>query len=1019
MRARCLLAVAVLAGFLGQASAAEKFDWSKFIWLSAENHDWSEFIWDAGLDTTVSLLKGNAVSQGDEITGRIAGAAEKFGIWTQITEFGLDTTLRKLEYKEPFWQAGLEQTLIDFPSLALSKVLGDGLSACFASGPCAIVDAGAGVTLGTGILAVGIAADAYFVGKAIELQIDLWHEHQEYAAMLQQVKDLQEQLDAQRTPKPRRPQHLDVQFVTPDVPARPPSPLKVPPKPWLYFYQRPRPDPAALPSANSDGPSDEQLEDLKRKAAALKPPPKPDAPARPAYVPPSPVQPAQPGGISLSIAAAMRMRLPATLQGVDYDKGRLVLSGRTEAQSDMDAALLLTGMRAACEPGDPYFSLDPDGGAAWGQQTDQVFHEFWDRIRGGLDIGGRDGWQNRLPLGFHVTTILASRDYAALWRELSVKYPALRSRLVFRPLWLRDTRFGEILYNADVLLKELSTGAPVLGEARAQRVEGYVAADSRRVADILLSRYEHGAPPPASGQQVRLWFDLFPQAGTAAPPRIALRPSSTSNDPAAANLRRILASLGYERAPAQGEPSALAKDGDVIDLSTVYPQMFIRRHDLASGKDLPGNDPDLDQLASDVNGRTAAYVNSYAELSALTNVFRAYLVAVSIVEKDRGTCDRVRAIPLLPAEKVDHPLPPDRPSELTITLATYVYTDGQKISLASANVRAMNGGISLRGKSFFAQRLQSNGATPQTLALRQEIAKGLDRPVRDIGPDQRLVALSVDDGALLRELGNGYGAVPATPEQVLDAQNRLLRARADAAAENAARRDYEQRLHAWEAEQQKYADAQRAWQEADRRWREADELWRRAELKAGAASEDRPLREKFGPPIDAVTASVAVRFAPLLSDDASSRADAAAAGWRRLSEWKAVLKRSGYSDRQIDALARAGFAAAVYADQRTGEVAIAYAGRRVPRAAVLDDLGDLSQLDLQYKAAADLAWIVRNAVAADTVVTATGTGFGGALAQYAGEGAALSRVVTFNAAGASAFTAGPRPSWIDIVWARR
>jgi hypothetical protein len=38
----------------------------------------------------------------------------------------------------------------------------------------------------------------------------------------------------------------------------------------------------------------------------------------------------------------------------------------------------------------------------------------------------------------------------------------LRSKLVFHPEGLRDTRFGEILYKADVLLKELSSGIPVL-----------------------------------------------------------------------------------------------------------------------------------------------------------------------------------------------------------------------------------------------------------------------------------------------------------------------------------------------------------------------------------------------------------------------------------------------------------------------------------------------------------------------------------------------------------------------------
>ena len=47
---------------------------------------------------------------------------------------------------------------------------------------------------------------------------------------------------------------------------------------------------------------------------------------------------------------------------------KLVLSGRRSSTHTLDAALVMTAFRAACESGDPYFSLDADDGAAWSAQ---------------------------------------------------------------------------------------------------------------------------------------------------------------------------------------------------------------------------------------------------------------------------------------------------------------------------------------------------------------------------------------------------------------------------------------------------------------------------------------------------------------------------------------------------------------------------------------------------------------------------------------------------------------------------
>jgi hypothetical protein len=190
-----------------------------------------------------------------------------------------------------------------------------------------------------------------------------------------------------------------------------------------------------------------------------------------------------PGGISLNRAAAERMPIDVDLDGAWYRDGKLVLSGRKSSGHTLDAALMMTAFRAACESGDPYFSLDPDNGAAWSEEGHKASERLWEAISGEV------GWNARVQAtrktikqrSLQVRSIWARRDYPQLWSKVTSEYPNLRSKLVFRPVWLNETRFGEILYQADVLLKELASGTSVLqpGPLRAAKVGGYVSQPDR------------------------------------------------------------------------------------------------------------------------------------------------------------------------------------------------------------------------------------------------------------------------------------------------------------------------------------------------------------------------------------------------------------------------------------------------------------------------------------------------------------------------------------------------------------
>src|SRR5262249_21358433 len=134
-----------------------------------------------------------------------------------------------------------------------------------------------------------------------------------------------------------------------------------------------------------------RISSLARTARAPAPhAPRPDAPppaARPApslgtLTSPGPtaIVMRAPGGISLNRAAAERMAIDLDLDGAWYRDGKLVLSGRKSSAHTLDAALMMTAFRAACESGDPYFSLDPDNGAAWSEEGHKASDELWQAI---------------------------------------------------------------------------------------------------------------------------------------------------------------------------------------------------------------------------------------------------------------------------------------------------------------------------------------------------------------------------------------------------------------------------------------------------------------------------------------------------------------------------------------------------------------------------------------------------------------------------------------------------------------
>jgi hypothetical protein len=426
-----------------------------------------------------------------------------------------------------------------------------------------------------------------------------------------------------------------------------------------------------------------------------------------------------PGGISLSKAAAERLPLDLTLEGAFVQDGRIVLAGHRNNEFSIDAAIFLTALRATCEGSDPYFSLDADNISSWLEATNEADKEFMQDIKDDFRWDFRKGVTRKSPSILKFRTISASRDYPHLWSSLLVKFPDLRSRLVFRPDWLRQTRFGEILYKADVLLKELAGGAPTLDDPRlrASVITDYVSATERIAAKRLLYNYNGWPEKLAAKAGGRIWYDLSETSEAVVEPPESLPPSRSE-------LRDLLESRRLLSAHAgRSIPALYAEDGGAIDLSSIFPRMYVRVFDPATHRDSTGNFPGLNELTAEANKTPQRYAAAYKEYQLLVDVFRAYLVAVRVKKTEPGVCATLPEA-LLNSEKTSSPLPKYHPTELTFTIGWYEYTDGRVRRAIAGNGGLFQGGVSIGATRY----LRQVAARVTETAIIRQIKKEASRP---------------------------------------------------------------------------------------------------------------------------------------------------------------------------------------------------------------------------------------------------------------------------------------------------
>jgi hypothetical protein len=179
------------------------------------------------------------------------------------------------------------------------------------------------------------------------------------------------------------------------------------------------------------------------------------------------------------------------------------------------------------------------------------------------------------------------------------------------------------------------------------------------------------------------------------------------------------------------------------------------------------------------------------------------------------------------------------------------------------------------------------------------------------------------------------------------------------------------------------------------------------------------LLASYGPPINASDAAKALPYALMLSQEApSQQAFLGSNGWIRLAEWQDVFRRFGYTDHQMDLIERTGFHATVYGNERTGSVIVVYGLNDSPTSPGVGGIGNFVVRDIQLKAAADLAWLVRQTIGSAAPISLTAGGSAASLARYAGEQAGISQVVTFGGSdSAGLHVCGG--AWMCVGWVDR
>lgn len=301
----------------------------------------------------------------------------------------------------------------------------------------------------------------------------------------------------------------------------------------------------------------------------------------------------EPGGIKFSRQRADDLALKIDIDSVAYDpiRGRLVFSGKkTEAVFDMD--IFADVLRLAVEEHEPFFSMEPSRIEDW----DLSVVRFCDLLRKkhplpqALAERVRELCPHpivRSDRNFYYTT--AYDLDPGLFAEANHGYD-ISEKLVFSPNWLRYSKVGWILYEADMAIKAVAGG--------------------------FLERWPDVIPSPA--------WDL------------------PDFNPTWLN-RRKHHSAG--RANFELDEGSLNDVGGRLGLDLIRPKLFVTFRETGTHVDVKPQPPACKEISDHFTRNWRTYVERIPELKRLQEVYKAYVAARYLVQQHPGLAERVRKLP--------------------------------------------------------------------------------------------------------------------------------------------------------------------------------------------------------------------------------------------------------------------------------------------------------------------------------------------------------------------------------------
>lgn len=318
----------------------------------------------------------------------------------------------------------------------------------------------------------------------------------------------------------------------------------------------------------------------------------------------------EPGGIKFSGSRADDLARMLDVTAVDYDpiRGQLVLVGR-RSNHVFELDVFADVLRLAAEKYEPFFSLESSKPEDWDFEPERFARELARAGYSDQRIAARIRRLSPPPiehegrLYYYATADEFDRALFARANEGR----DITDKLVFSPVWLRHSKVGWILYEADLAIKSVASGF----------------------------LWRNGAAVPAPVWNI---------AG--------FKPEWTHRD------RQNAGRANFEL----DQSVATHDDSARIDLSGVRPMLDVVERRAGTTEDLERTERCL-EITNHFREHWREYVDQVPELSRLAIVFRSYVAARFLIKRHPGLAARIQQLPRTPSPE-QPPLRTIRPSVL-------------------------------------------------------------------------------------------------------------------------------------------------------------------------------------------------------------------------------------------------------------------------------------------------------------------------------------------------------------------